>query len=116
MNVLMKKEIFQIILLILFVNTHLKKKRMLSLAERDSIKYMQLKFLNTKIGKIFSGVISGVTEWGLYVELDKNKCEGLVKINSIGGDYFLFDKNNYSIVGQKHKKKLSTWRYYSSKS
>ena len=65
---------------------------------------MQLKFLNTKIGKIFSGVISGVTEWGFYVELDKNKCEGLVKINSIEGDYFLFDKNNYSIVGKNTKK------------
>ena len=68
---------------------------------------MQLKFLNTKIGKIFSGVISGVTEWGLYVELDKNKCEGLVKINSIGGDYFLFDKNNYSIVGKTQKKVIN---------
>ena len=82
-----------------------KKEKDASLAERDSIKYMQLKFLNTKIGKIFSGVISGVTEWGFYVELEKNKCEGLVKINSIGGDYFIFDKNNYSIVGKNTKKR-----------
>ena len=82
-----------------------QKEKDASLAERDSIKYMQLKFLNNKIGKIFPGIISGVTEWGFYVELDKNKCEGLVKINSISGDYFIYDKNNYSIVGKNSKKR-----------
>ena len=60
-----------------------EKEKESSLAERDSIKYMQTKFLNTKIGCSFFGVISGVTDWGIYVELEKNKCEGLVKISSI---------------------------------
>ena len=67
-----------------------QKEKDASLAERDSIKYMQLKFLNNKIGKIFPGTISGVTEWGFYVELDKNKYEGLVKINRLGGLLFIW--------------------------
>ena len=56
------------------------------------------KFLNSKIGQEFSGVISGVTEWGLYVELDKNKCEGLVKINQISKNYLVFDKKTHSLT------------------
>jgi ribonuclease R len=69
-----------------------------AIAERDSIKFMQIKFLNSKIGQEFSGVISGVTEWGLYVELDKNKCEGLVKINQISKNYLVFDKKTHSLT------------------
>ena len=80
-----------------------EKEKQATLAERDSIKFMQTKFLKNKIGSVFYGVISGVTEWGFYVELNKNKCEGLVKINSIKGDYFLYDKKSYSIVGKNTK-------------
>ena len=81
------------------------KEKDASMAERDSIKYMQAKFLKDKIGEVFSGVISGVTEWGIYVELQKNKCEGLVRISSIKGDFYVFDKNTYSVIGRSSKKK-----------
>ena len=70
-----------------------------STAERNSIKFMQVKYLKNKLGEKFSGVITGVTDWGLYVELEKNKCEGLVKINSIKSDYFSFDKKTHSLIG-----------------
>jgi len=81
------------------------KEKDASMAERDSIKYMQTKFLQDKISHIFKGVISGVTEWGIYVELEKNKCEGLVRINSIKGDFYVFDKNTYSVIGRSTKNK-----------
>ena len=81
------------------------KEKDASMAERYSIKYMQAKFLKDKIGEVFSGVISGVTEWGIYVELQKNKCEGLVRISSIKGDFYVFDKNTYSVIGRSSKKK-----------
>ena len=81
------------------------KEKDASMAERDSIKYMQAKFLKDKIGEVFRGVISGVTEWGIYVELEKNKCEGLVRISSIKGDFYVFDKNTYSVIGKSSKKK-----------
>ena len=78
--------------------------KLASIAERDSIKFMQVKYLINKIGERFSGVITGVTDWGLYVELDNNKCEGLVKINNISDDYFVFDKKTHSIVGHSTNK------------
>ncbi|MBC8266214.1 MAG: ribonuclease R [Flavobacteriales bacterium] len=70
-----------------------------STAERDSIKYMQVKYMQPAVGKVFSGVISGVTEWGLYVELDKNKCEGLVKIKSLKEDYFIYEDEKFALTG-----------------
>ena len=73
--------------------------KLASTAERNSIKFMQVKYLKKKLGEKFSGVITGVTDWGLYVELEENKCEGLVKINSIKSDYFSFDKKTHSIIG-----------------
>jgi ribonuclease R len=73
--------------------------KLASNAERNSIKFMQVKYLKKKIGEKFSGVITGVTDWGLYVELEENKCEGLVKINSIKSDYFSFDKKTHSLIG-----------------
>ena len=82
-----------------------EKEKDAAMAERDSIKYMQTKFLQDKVGDIFDGVISGVTEWGIYVELEKNKCEGLVRISSIKGDFYVFDKNTYSIIGRSSKNK-----------
>ena len=74
-----------------------------SRAERDSIKYMQVKFLQNKIGETFEGVISGVTEWGLYIEISKNKCEGLVKVSSIKDDNYIFDKKKYTLIGYRTK-------------
>jgi ribonuclease R len=74
-----------------------------SRAERDSIKYMQVKFLKNKIGSIYDGVISGVTEWGLYIEITENKCEGLVKVSSIKDDHYIFDEKKYALIGNRTK-------------
>ncbi|MFS4466212.1 ribonuclease R [Maribacter sp. 2210JD10-5] len=74
-------------------------------AERDSIKYMQIKFMQDHQDQEFLGVISGVTEWGVYVEIIENKCEGMVRIRDIKGDYYIFDEKEYAIVGERTKKK-----------
>ncbi|MGB5553320.1 MAG: ribonuclease R [Flavobacteriaceae bacterium] len=74
-----------------------------SSAERDSIKYMQIKFMQDHQDQEFVGVISGVTEWGMYVEIIENKCEGMVRIRDIKGDYYIFDEKNYAIVGERTK-------------
>ena len=74
-------------------------------AERDSIKFMQIKFMEDKVGKIFEGVISGVTDRGIYVELVENKCEGMIRIKDITGDYFNFDDKAHALVGERTKKR-----------
>ncbi len=74
-----------------------------SKAERSSIKYMQIKYMQDHQDKEFEGVISGVTEWGIYVEISENKCEGMVRIRDIKSDYFIFDEKQYAIVGQSTK-------------
>ncbi|WP_026808734.1 ribonuclease R [Arenibacter latericius] len=74
-------------------------------AERDSIKYMQIKFMEDHKDREFIGVISGVTEWGLYVEIIENKCEGMIRIRDIKDDYYTFDEKEYAIVGQKTNNK-----------
>ncbi len=71
-------------------------------AERSSIKYKQVEYMADRLGEVFSGVISGVTEWGLYVELDDNKCEGLVPMRDLADDYYDFDEKNYCLVGRRH--------------
>jgi ribonuclease R len=73
-------------------------------AERDSIKYMQVKFMENKIDQYFEGVISGVTDRGIYVEIIENKCEGMVKISEIKGDYFVYDDKTHSLVGERTSK------------
>lgn len=73
-------------------------------AERDSVKYMQIKFMQDHRDQEFLGVISGVTEWGIYVEIIENKCEGMVRIRDIKNDYFTFDEREYAIVGERTKK------------
>jgi len=70
-------------------------------AERDSIKYMQVKFMQDHKDETFLGVISGVTEWGIYVEIVDNKCEGMIRLRDIKGDHFDFDQEKYAIVGRK---------------
>lgn len=72
-------------------------------AERDSIKYMQIKYMQNHQDQEFVGVISGVTDWGIYVEIAENKCEGMVRISDIKGDYYIFDEKEYAIVGERTK-------------
>ena len=74
-------------------------------AERDSIKYMQIKFMQDHKDQEFRGVISGVTEWGIYVEIIENKCEGMVRIRDIKDDYYTFDEREYAIIGERTYKK-----------
>lgn len=73
-------------------------------AERDSVKYMQIKFMEDHKDQEFLGVISGVTEWGIYVEIVENKCEGMVRIRDIKDDYYVFDERQYAIVGERRKR------------
>ncbi|HKL35530.1 MAG TPA: ribonuclease R [Salegentibacter sp.] len=73
-------------------------------AERDSIKYMQVKFMQDHQDKEFLGVISGVTDFGIFVEIVENKCEGMIRLRDIKGDHYDFDADNYAIVGRKTKK------------
>ncbi len=73
-------------------------------AERDSIKYMQIKFMQDHQDREFMGVISGVTEWGIYVEIIENKCEGMVRIRDIKDDYYTFDERQYALVGERKRK------------
>jgi len=72
-------------------------------AERDSIKYMQIKYMQDHKDQEFLGVISGVTEWGIYVEIVENKCEGMCRIREIKDDYYTFDEKQYALVGQISK-------------
>lgn len=73
-------------------------------AERASIKYKQVEFMQDHLGQEFEGTISGVTEWGFYVEIDENKCEGMVSIRELEDDFYEFDEDNYCIVGRHHRK------------
>ena len=73
-------------------------------AERASIKYKQVEFMGERLGEEYDGVISGITEWGLYVEINENKCEGLVPIRDLEDDYYEFDEKNYCLMGRrKHR-------------
>ncbi|PQJ21829.1 ribonuclease R [Tenacibaculum sp. SG-28] len=74
-----------------------------SKAERESIKYMQVKYMQDHKDQEFEGVVSGVTEWGIYVEITSNKCEGMVRIRDISDDYYIFDEKQYAVVGQSTK-------------
>ena len=69
--------------------------------ERQSVKYKQAEYLQDKIGQVFDGLISGVSKWGLYVELKGNKCEGLVRYNDMPGDYYYLDEENFRVIGQQ---------------
>lgn len=76
-------------------------------AERASIKYKQVEFMSARIGLTYDGVISGVTEWGLYVELNENKCEGMIPIRDLDDDYYEFDEKNYCLRGRRTKRTYS---------
>ena len=75
-------------------------------AERDSIKYMQVKYMQDHQDQEFLGVISGVTEWGIYVEIIENKCEGMCRIRDIKDDYYTFDEKQYALTGATSGKLL----------
>ena len=79
------------------------REELASKAERSSIKYMQIKYMQDHNDAIFDGVITGVTEWGIYVEISSNKCEGMVRIRDIKSDYYTFDEKQYAIIGQSSK-------------
>ncbi len=76
-------------------------------AERASIKYKQVEFMSERIGNVYDGVISGVTEWGLYVEINENKCEGMIPIRDLDNDYYDFDDKNYCLIGRRRHRKFS---------
>jgi len=76
-------------------------------AERDSKKYKQIEYMMERIGQTFDGIISGITEWGVYIEEKDTRSEGMVKIRDLGNDYFVLDQKNYCLVGEKTKKKFS---------
>ncbi|CAM3750607.1 ribonuclease R [Mucilaginibacter galii] len=73
-------------------------------AERASVKYKQAEYLKDHIGSIYSGVISGVTEWGMYVQITENNCEGMIRLRDIADDFYTWDEKNYAIIGQRKKK------------
>ncbi|NOU46486.1 MAG: ribonuclease R [Bacteroidales bacterium] len=72
--------------------------------ERESIKYKQAEYLLDKVGKMFDGQISGVSKWGIFVELKQSKCEGMVRYNEMPGDYYYLDEENYRVIGQSYGK------------
>ena len=74
-------------------------------AERASIKYKQVEYMSDRMGQVYDAVISGVTEWGIYAEIIENKCEGLIPMRTLGGDYFEFDDRNYCLIGQRTRKR-----------
>jgi ribonuclease R len=87
------------------------REKLAAQAERASIKYMQVKFMEQYVGEEFTGVISGVTDWGVYVELVDNHCEGMIRIRDFKDDYYIFDEKNYCIFGETIRSDISTWRH-----
>ncbi|MBO4282974.1 MAG: ribonuclease R [Bacteroidales bacterium] len=71
-------------------------------AERNSIKYKQAEYLADKVGQVFDGLISGVSKWGIWVQLDGSKCEGMVSVKSLNDDFYYLDEENYRYIGQRH--------------
>lgn len=84
-----------------------KRERLAVEAERASIKYKQVEFMQDKMGIPFEGVISGVTEWGIYVELIENQCEGMVHIRELDDDFYEYDEDNYCIRGRHSGKEFT---------
>ena len=70
-------------------------------AERTSIKYKQAEYLSDKLGQVFPALISGVSKWGIYAEIEGNKCEGMIPIGSLKGDYYMLDEDNYQVIGRR---------------
>ena len=77
-----------------------KMERLAMEAERASVKYKQVEFMSDKTGQVFEGVISGVTEWGIYVEIIENQCEGMISVRELKDDYYEYDEENYCLRGR----------------
>ena len=75
-------------------------------AERDSTKYYQVLYLADKVGQVFDGFVSGLTDWGMFVEIEENKCEGMIRLQNIDDDFYYFDEENYQIVGNNTGNKI----------
>ena len=73
-------------------------------AERASIKYKQVEFMQSVEDKVFEGIISGVTEWGIFIEIIETKCEGMVRMVDMKDDYYEFDEKNYRVIGRSNKR------------
>ena len=73
-------------------------------AERASIKYKQAEYLSDKLGQVFPALISGVSKWGIYAEIEGNKCEGMIPIGNLRGDYYMLDEDNYQVIGRRYGK------------
>ncbi|HLP72044.1 MAG TPA: ribonuclease R [Bacteroidales bacterium] len=84
-----------------------KMERLANEAERASVKYKQVEFMSDKTGQVFEGVISGVTEWGIYVEIIENQCEGMIHIRELDDDYYEYDEEDYCIRGRSTKKEYT---------
>lgn len=80
-----------------------QREQLATKAERDSIKFMQMVFMEDKVGEEFEGVITGVTDRGLYVEIVENKCEGMIRMVDLKNDFFQYDMQNHTIIGRKSK-------------
>jgi ribonuclease R len=75
------------------------------MAERESIKYKMVEFMEDKIGNVYDAHISGIQSFGIYCEIDENHCEGLIGMHDLTGDYYEFDERNFQLVGRRHHKK-----------
>jgi predicted RNA-binding protein with RPS1 domain len=75
-------------------------------AERASIKFKQAQYLMGREGEVFDGIISGITEWGIYVELLESKCEGLIRVRDLKDDFYELDEANYCLVGSRTRRKF----------
>ncbi len=73
-------------------------------AERDSVKYKQVEFMADQVGSEFEGLISGVSKWGIFVEIKENKCEGMVRLSDMDDDYYYLDEDNFRVIGYNTKK------------
>ncbi len=82
-----------------------EREKFASDAERASIKYKQVEYMSSRISKVFKGIISGITEWGIYVEEAETKCEGLVRVRDMADDFYIYNEKKLELVGQKKKKK-----------
>ena len=76
-------------------------------AERASIKYKQVEYMSIVENKNFEGIVSGITEWGIYVEITETKCEGMVRMNDLDDDFYEYDKQNYRVIGRRNKKMIT---------
>ena len=76
-------------------------------AERASVKYKQVEFMQDTVGQQFKGIVSGVTEWGLYVEVQETRCEGMVRLSDLEDDFYELDAQNYRIIGRRSKRIIS---------